>query len=181
MKEIAFPLIPLQFAGKQSLSFWKSVANYPEKSWFFKSINIFKQQLKIIITQKQSTEKKKIILAGRVHAANWGKICASDFVIVFLVPILSTVMDYLFNACLLIVFKWPMPAERLLVYPWPLQNGGETQSGFWDFCLYFGLQPLQWVLPMSVLLRKVVFLKKHVFAACQIYWIIFLRARQAWN
>lgn len=46
MKQIAFCLTSLQLAGKYILSFLKSVANYAEKSWFFKSVNIFKKQLK---------------------------------------------------------------------------------------------------------------------------------------
>lgn len=54
VKEIAFCLISLQLAGKYILSFWKSGVNHAEKSWFFKSVNIFKQQFTIIITQKLS-------------------------------------------------------------------------------------------------------------------------------
>lgn len=123
MKEIAFCLISLQLAGKYILSFWKSVANYAKKSWFFKSLNILNQQFKIIITQKLSCLRIRVNLAGRVYAANWGKNCALHFAIVFLVPVLFMAMDFLLNACFLIKFKWPIPVEKVLEYPCPLQNG----------------------------------------------------------
>lgn len=67
----------------------------------------------------------RVNLAGRVHAAKWGKNCALHFVIAFLVPVLLMTMNCLLNAYLLIMFKWPMPAEKIFEYPCPLQNGGK--------------------------------------------------------
>lgn len=84
-----------------------------------------------------------------------GKNCALHFVIVFLVPVLFMGMDCLLNACLLIMFKWPMPAEKVLNVSLSFAEWWEAQLIFWDSCLYFGLQPLQQVLTLSVLLRKV--------------------------
>lgn len=53
----------------------------------------------------------RVNLAGRVHAANGGKKCTLLFVIIFVVPVLFMGMDCLLNVSLLIMFKWPMPAE----------------------------------------------------------------------